>query len=184
MDHDRYQDWRRRLEAWLAEQPPAPAPPSAGDVKSALLAVLDQAHQVARGINATLAGVEVQDLNNYDFVAFRLDDLLRFEEFSLAEYSFVLGRGQRPGIRLLVQQGETAARVAVVLFEDVVQWRVDDQGRKISVELMSLDLSGPRPEAVLPESARDLFPAGADWRGQLTEAFGLPVLRYHQPEES
>ncbi|MBU0514242.1 MAG: hypothetical protein KJ621_05665 [Proteobacteria bacterium] len=41
-----------------------------------------------------------------------------------------------------------------------------------------------RIETILPESARDLFFAGADWRRRFTEAFGPPVLRHHDPQRS
>jgi hypothetical protein len=178
VDHGPYQDWRDRLDAWLSGQAPALTSP---EVKDRILAVLDQARLAVRGINATLDQVEVKDLNKYEFLASRLDDLLGFEEFSLAEYTYVLGGGKKPGIRLLVRQGDLGTRISILLFEDVVQWRVDHEGRKISAELMSLDLSGPELEAIWPESARDLFPAQADWRGRLTEALSLPVLWHHEP---
>jgi hypothetical protein len=178
MDHGPYQDWRDRLDTWLSGQAPASTSP---EIKARLLAVLDQARLAIQGINATLDKAQVTDLNKYDFVASRLDDLLGFEEFSLAEYTYVLGGGKKPGIRLLVRQGDTATRISILLFEDVVRWRVDHEGRKISAQLLSMDLSGPEIEAVPPESAWDLYRAGDDWRGRLTEALSLPVLWHHQP---
>ncbi len=174
MDPDEYRRWRDRLDQWLGRAHPEPAPKD--DLEARLTAILGLARRVVEGINATRDDSLVDDLNKYDFLISRLSDLLLFDEFSLAEYTYHLPDDRRPGIRLLARKGPAGTSVAVLWFEDVGRWRTDAGGRKIAAELVTLELLGGGIQFHAPAGAAELFARAGDWPAALTEALCLPLL--------
>ncbi len=173
MDDEAYQAWRERLDAWLAGHPAeAVAAPKAPARATPLLAILAQARAVAAGLDAVCQGLALHDRNKYGFVAERMGDLINFDTFSLAEYSYQLADGSVPGVRLWHRAAE--ALVEVILFEDVVRWQVDELGKKRSHPLLALEVSGPEPAARVPESAGRYVRPGP-WRRALADAMAAPV---------
>lgn len=139
-----FQLWQERLEAWRLAQPaPAPPPWPSESLPGQAAAILAEARLLAQGIPATLAGVARRDRNKYGFLLENLERFLGFQEFSLAEYTYALPGGGYPGLRLFLEEDQWTRRVAVLMFEDVHQWRVDDQGDKVSHQLLLLEL-GPQ----------------------------------------
>ncbi len=181
MQAARYQAWQERLEAWLAAQPAPPEPPWPPQTLPGQVAmVLAQARLLARGISATLEGAGLRDRNKYDFLGENLERFLGFQEFSLAEYTYELPGGGHPGLRLFLEERQWVRRVAVLMFEDVRLWRVDNQGGKVSHQLLLLELgpAGIVPR-VDPQSGGEYYQPGWDWARALRQALCLPVLLLH-----
>jgi hypothetical protein len=177
MDAGAYQQWQGRLEAWLASQPPLPEPPwPPGSLPGQVARLLAQARLLARGIPATLEGVGLEDRNKYDFLLENLERFLGFQEFSLAEYTYVWPGGGHPGLRLLLEEEQWRRRVAVLFFEDVRLWRVDEQGGKVSHQLLLLDLGPTGLEPRVDLEAREYYQPQWDWARALRQAMSLPVL--------
>jgi hypothetical protein len=175
MEPEEYRLWRGRLDQWLGQRPPEPVPGD-DDLESRLAAVLARARRVIEGINATREDVRVDDRNKYDFLLSRLAELLLFDEFSLAEYTYHLPGDRRPGIRLQARKGGAGTGVAVLWFEDVGRWRTDAEGRKIAAELVTLEMLGGLIQFRTPPGAAELFAPAKDWSTALTEALCLPLL--------
>ena len=114
------------------------------------------------------------DRNRYEGIISMLDRIARFEEFSLAEYTYEL-EGATPGIRLWLEGSDQDRRVSLILFPDVRQWRLDWQERRIRTLLLSLVLfsGGLRPEP--GPGLEGYFPDRADWRECLFRALYLPL---------
>ncbi|RJX34690.1 MAG: hypothetical protein C4525_06460 [Desulfarculus sp.] len=169
--------WLAQVRAWLAQHPPQAlaAPAGADELGRSLLAILAQARASAAAVSAVLAPQGVEDRNKYDFLAGRLAQITAFPGFSLAEYTYHLAGGARPGLRLWLQEHHWRRRVQALLFPEVGRWQADAAGRKISRELLTLELDQePRPRFT-PEMGR-WYDAAWDWRQCLTQAMCLPVL--------
>lgn len=176
MEERAYAEFRARLDAWLEGNPPQPiATPGRVERAAPLLAVLARARAAAAGIAALCPELTLRDGNKYDFVAERIGDLINFETFSLAEYSYSLKGGRTPGLRLWHRAAPSL--VEVVLFEDVLIWRVDERGQKKSRLVLTLDVSGPEPVARPAASAGDLVRPGP-WDQALIDAMAAPLRLY------
>ena len=151
------------LERWLAERAgPSEPGPEPWEQLAALLAEARSAFAFIR----ENSGVDLIDRNKYAAMLSIMDKILEFESFSLAEYTYDLGRSA-PGVRLWLE-GRAAERVVrLIMFPDVRQWRVDWDGRKISTLLLSLTLSPQGLSARPGPETAGLFPDGADWRAAL-----------------
>lgn len=165
-------DWAGDLmRRWSAGRGSPPGPgPEPGQRLEAILAAARSAFAFL-GQNT---GADLTDRNKYQAMFSIMDRILEFESFSLAEYTYDLGRSA-PGVRLWLEGGEGERVVRVILFPDVRQWRVDWEGRKISRLLLSLALA---PEGITPAPGpgeAGLFPDGADWPEALFLALGLPL---------
>lgn|GEM_PF-1676314 len=175
-----YRTWRSQVGRELAggaARPPLPAAP--GDpLVGQLSRLIQEARSVIQAVDRTLArafpGAGVRDRNRYGSILAMLDRIVGFQSFSLAEYVYRLPGG-RPGARLLLEEKDWVRRAAVVFFENVGQWRVDWEGRRISYELLAFDLSGPEPRPQITPQAAGNFQAGWSWEEHLQEAFCLPV---------
>jgi hypothetical protein len=116
----------------------------------------------------------VRDRNRYSSILAMLDRIAEFQSFSLAEYVYHLPGG-RPGARLLLEEKDWARRLTVIFFENIGQWQVDWQGRRISYELLAFDLEGPEPRPLVAPEAAEYFQDGWSWEEHLQEALCLPV---------
>ena len=150
----------------------------AAGVEGHLRHLLAVARLVAEGIVAT-GGAEVIDRNDYAFVVHKIPEILEFRGFSLAELTYRLQGGERPGARLWLEQGPTGPRVEIVVFEDVEQWRVSERGEKISATLLTLELDGPEIKAVAGLPPRHPASGGQQrWHELLVEALCAPLILF------
>ncbi|MCB2225688.1 MAG: hypothetical protein KQH53_03340 [Desulfarculaceae bacterium] len=146
------------VAARLAANPPAPltGAPGGDPLLGQLAAILAQARAVVAALEPLLPGGGVDDLNKYEHLAAMLERIAQFQSFSLAEYTFRLPGGRRPGVRLWLEEAQWQRRVKVLLFHDVGRWQADAEGRKLSRELLTLELG--------EDGAAPLIPAGlAAW---------------------
>ena len=159
----------------LADAPPTPLPGAEGlePLPRHLAAILAQARAVAAALNGLLAPGKVDDRNKYDYLLANLDRLATFQSFSLAEYTYHLADGQRPGVRLWLEEHDWQQVVRVLWFPAVGRWQADQQGRLLCRELLllSLEPSGPAP-LPLPELGR-CFHSAWGWAHSLTMALCL-----------
>ena len=134
-------------------------------------AIMSQARLVVDRINVAGPEVRIRDGNKYDYLLDNLDRIIQFQTFSLAEYTYLVG-SDRPGIRLWLTEDDFNRSVEVIYFEDVVQWRVDAQGRKYGYRLLELKLDRGGIKVASPEDRLNPLPAGIAW----PEALGLTLL--------
>ncbi len=181
MDEAAYQNWREELSNWLAQRQVQPiATTCAHPAAQPALEVMAQARQTVAGISATSADVKILDLNKYGNLASIMDDILAMDSFSLAEYTYNLPGDKHPGMRLWYDAPGGSPQITALLFEDVLQWRVDASGRKLSWQTLHLDLAEGQPAPALPEGGERFFAPGQGWRGALSDALCLPVRLFHQ----
>lgn len=180
MNAQSYERWQARLEAWLSRQPAPSEPPwPPTSLPGQVARLLNLARLLARGIPATLEGVRLDDRNKYEFILEGLGRFLGFQEFSLAEYTYQLPGQQHPGLRLLLEESQWRRRVAVLMFEDVRLWRVDQAGGKVS-HLLLLLAPGPQGlEPLVDPGCAEYFQPQWDWARALRQAMCLPVLLLH-----
>lgn len=177
MDADAYQEFRRRLDEQLSQrQSGAPWSVDLTDpLERRIVDVLGVAACTAQAVNECLVHGSVVDRNKYDFGLSMIERVLAFEQWVLAEYSYLLPGGARPGVRLLLEVGPVGRQIAVVLFEDTRRWRVDAAGHKIAYELLTLLLDQPEPVPHVAAESAEYFVTTWDWRQHLREALCLPV---------
>jgi hypothetical protein len=161
---------------------PDDSSPLAGtDPQGQLESILLAAASAFRFIRENTNQGRLIDRNRYGAIISMLDTITGFTTFSLAEYTYEL-EGSTPGVRLWLEGRAGQRRVALVFFPDVRQWRVDWRDRKISLELLSLDLS---PEGIAgrpgPEM-EEICPAGEDWPRSLFRGLFLPLTLEIPPE--
>ncbi|MFH1033320.1 MAG: hypothetical protein V1806_02340 [Pseudomonadota bacterium] len=177
MNPTQFAAWQERLEVWLADQPALPTPPWPGaSLPGQVALILAQARLLARAIAASLEGVGLTDRNKYDFILEELERFLGFQEFSLAEYTYELPGGRHPGLRLLLEEEQWTRRVAVLWFEDVRLWRVDERGGKVSHQLLLLELGPAGIQPRVDPVSHEYYQPSWGWARCLRQALCLPVL--------
>jgi len=124
-------------------------------------------------------GVAVVDHTKYEFMEERLAQLLTFDDFSLVEVSFPLPGGSRPGIRLWLDGPADRRRIRLIFFEDVVQWRIDYSGEKVSTTLLTLKL-GPEGISVAENTNHE----ATTWQPALTATFTRLAEQLRQAAKS
>lgn len=163
------------VAARLAASPPAPlaGAPTGEPLTEQLAAVLASARAVVAALNALLPGDGVEDRNKYEHLAAMLGRIAQFQSFALAEYTYHLPDGRRPGVRLWLEEESWRRRVKVLLFHDVGRWRADPEGRKLSRELLSLDLGDGGVAPVLAPGLAAWFSPAWGWAECLAMALCL-----------
>lgn len=165
------------VAARLAASPPAPlqGAPGGDPLVEQLAGVLAQARAVVAALGALLPGDGVDDLNKYDFLAGMLERVAQFQSFSLAEYTYHLPGGRRPGVRLWLEEAQWQRRVGVLLFHDVGRWQADPEGRKLSREILSLELGQGGIAPVAPAKLAAWFSPAWGWAECLAMSLCLAV---------
>ena len=135
--------------------------------------VLELAKRISKGLGLLNTGVVVQDRNKYEYMAQNLTTILGFENFSLAEYVYLQPDWHKPGLRLWLYRKGGGLGLTVILFPQIGEWQVDDQGGMLRTELVHLDLSGDEPRVL--ESILDGVDAETPWHEALTEAMCAPL---------
>lgn len=167
--------WRTELGRWLEEHGPTMTD-EASTIEEQIRNVLVLTRALVRGIVETHEHLQVIDHTKYDFIEERLDTLVSFEEFSLAEVSFQLGDKQRPGVRLWLDGPADRRRLRLIFFEDVVKWRVDRAGEKVSTTLVAFELSPNQIVVVDPDDTQ------LSWDDVLVEGFSALVEQLSDPD--
>jgi hypothetical protein len=181
-----YKSWRWRLTDWLDEaEDVSPVPSLVGDLAANLVRIIRHARLTAQGINETLGrGCSLRDRNPYERLWTVMDSVLEHQTYSLAEYTYVLPQNRHPGVRLFLEEQQDYHRVAVLFFEDVTMWRVDEAGRKVMYELLFLNLDQTRIFPEPPAEAQTYYKPEWTWRTCLTEAMCLPIRLMLIPSET
>jgi hypothetical protein len=132
---------KERLGPRFGDEPLEPT----GELNN-LVRVLGILRRVMPYLNRMQDQVQVADSVKYDYLAEKLQDLLKLGSFSLAEYVYHQPGGHNPGIRIWVYYQEFGLTLSLLLFPQVGDWQVNGNGEKISTELLRLDLSGVEPK--------------------------------------
>ena len=166
MDAAAYDSFRRAVDERLRGNVDGPAwgVQTADPVAAALVEILHEAARTVTAVGDALDRGTALDRNKYDFALSMIDRILSFDEWVLAEYTYELASGARPGIRLALEVGAVGRQVSVMLFEDTRRWRIDDDGRKVSYELLTLLLGPAAPAPHVAVESLCYFDSSWDWR--------------------
>jgi uncharacterized membrane protein len=176
----------QKIWGWVREELDSQTEPSrekAGDpVMGNLEKILETARISIKALNRLTERELVQDKNKYEFTKDQLEQIISFEEFSLAEYTFCLTDNRRPGVRILLGARGFTRTVQVIQFADVVQWHIDSQGNRLNESVLTLNVSSEIPEVI---QTLDMEGLTGGWRSRVVKSVirsGLPAKAFKQPE--
>jgi hypothetical protein len=186
MDATTYDIWAMRInEAIRAgkksgtgqEKTKAPA-----GLKEVLLGFAAEAAAIVGAIGRNIADVEILGADRSATMEGFLDQMLRFDDFSLMEYRYKIGSSkQQPGLRFKVETQGKDKRIAVHFFEDLVFWPVDEQGRRVFREPIHFDVTGGVIKAIPRPDFAPLYAACTTWQTALRETLALPFRHLYDP---
>jgi hypothetical protein len=137
---------------------------------------LGLAREATAALTEAAPSVEVVDKNKYDGVLSMMDRIMDLDGFSLAEYTYRLPDGRSPGLRLYLEKSGDGRRLSFIFFEDVVNWRVDAQGRQVGYQLLGVQLGPSGPAAEIADESRGYFPQPGDFLDCFLRAVLLPAF--------
>jgi hypothetical protein len=151
-------------------------------LKELLLDFAAEAGAIVGAIGRNVADVEILGADRSTTMEGFLDQMLKFDEFSLLEYRYKIGSSkQQPGLRFKVETQGAGKRIAVHFFEDLVFWPVDEQGRRIFREPIHFDLTGGVIKAIPHPELAALYAGCASWQIALRETLALPFRHLYDP---
>jgi hypothetical protein len=186
MDATTYDIWAMRINEAIrvgkkTESGQGTAKAPAG-FKALLLDFAAEAAAIVGAIGRNIADVEILGADRSTTMDGFLDQMLRFDDFSLLEYRYKIGSSKRqPGLRFKVETLETGKRIAVHFFEDLVFWQVDEQGRRIFREPIHFDVSGGVIRAIPHRDFTALYSGCTTWQIALRETLVLPFRHLYDP---
>lgn len=146
-----------------------------------LLEFVSEAGLIVSAIGRNITAVEIQDRNRYDFMGTYLDQMLRFDEFSLIEYRYITSAKEQPGIRFKVVTQEDKVRIVAVYFPDLVFWPVDETGERISMEICEFEVSGEAIGARPHDLLKREYIGCTSWQTALRETLAIPFRSLFEP---
>jgi hypothetical protein len=186
MDATTYDIWAMRInEAIRAgkesrngqETTKAPA-----GLKEVLLDFAAEAAAIVGAIGRNIADVEILGADRSTTMDGFLDQMLKFDDFSLIEYRYKIASSKRqPGLRFKVETQGAGKRIAVHFFEDLVFWPVDEQGRRIFREPIHFDLTGGVIKAIPHPELAALYAGCTTWQMALRETLAFPFRHLYDP---
>jgi hypothetical protein len=151
-------------------------------LKSVLMDFATEAAAIVGAIARNIADVEILGADRSTTMGGFLDQMLRFEDFSLLEYRYKIGSSKRqPGLRFKVETQGAGKRIAVHLFGDLVFWPVDAQGRRLFQEPIHFDVAGGTIRAVPHPDFAALYAGCTTWQVALRETLALPFRHLYDP---
>jgi hypothetical protein len=150
-------------------------------VRERLIEFVSEAGLIVSAIGRNIKAVEIQDRNRYDFMGAYLDQMLRFDEFSLIEYRYITPAKEQPGIRFKAVKQDDKIRIVAVYFPDLVFWPVDEAGERISMEICEFEVSSgeicARPHDLLKRE----YIGCTSWQKVLRETLAMPFRSLFEP---
>ncbi len=151
-------------------------------MKEVLLRFAAEAGAIVGAIGRNVADVEILGADRSTTMEGFLDQMLKFDDFSLLEYRYKIASSkQQPGLRFKVETQGKDKRIAVHLFEDLVFWPVDEQGRRIFREPIHFDLTGGGIKAILHPDFAARYAGCTTWQIALRETLALPFRHLYDP---
>jgi hypothetical protein len=151
-------------------------------LKEVLLAFASEAAAIVGAIGRNIADVEILGADRSTTMEGFLDQMLKFDDFSLLEYRYKIGSSkQQPGLRFKVETERAGKRIAAHLFEDLVFWPVDEQGRRIFQEPIHFDVIGGTIKAIPHQDFASIYSGCTTWQIALRETLALPFRHLYDP---
>jgi hypothetical protein len=178
MGDNGYDIWAMRInEAIRAKVHGGESTPQPQPLRELLLEFGEEASAIAGAIGRNIEGVEIMGADRQGLLEGFLEDMMRFEDFSYLEYRYKLESEKQPGIRFRVKMEKEGARIAVHYFEDLVFWKVDEEGHRIYHEPIQFEVKGGTIAAIPHPDAAYIYSGCSSWRMALRETLTLP-FRY------
>ena len=179
MDAETYDIWAMRInEAIRAKKEgreDRKTTPEPAGLKKLLLDFATEAGAIVGAIGRNIEDVEVLGADRSTTMEGFLEQMLRFDDFSLLEYRYKIRSSKRqPGLRFKVETEGPGKKIAVHFFEDLIFWPVDEQGRRIFREPIHFDVDGGGIKAIPRPDLAALYAGCATWRVALRETLALP----------
>jgi hypothetical protein len=186
MDGTTYDIWAMRIneairagKKWGSVQETTLEP---AGLKEVLLDFAAEAGAIVGAIGRNIPDVEILGADRSTTMEGFLDQMLKFDDFSLLEYRYKIGSSKpQPGLRFKVETRGTDKRIVVHFFEDLVFWPVDEQGRRIFREPIHFDLTGRVIKAIPDPDLAALYAGCTTWQMALRETLALPFRHLYDP---
>jgi|GEM_PF-1426319 len=144
-------------------------------LKELLLEFAGEAAAIVGAIGRNIDDVEILGGDRHTTMEGFLDEMLKFQEFSLLEYRYKISSAKKePGLRFKVETREPDSQILVQHFEDLVFWPVDELGRRIFAEPVRFDLAGGAIRARPNPDLSRIYGGCTSWQGALRETLALP----------
>ncbi len=180
-----YEQWAGRINELITKRLPRPdlSPTFEENPLKRLLADFAlEAGAVAAAISRNIEPVKIEDRNRYERIEQMLDMMLRFDDFSLAEYRYVIPGKRRPGIRFKVSTRDGERLITAVYFHDLVFWQVDQAGNREFMEVSEFIPNGGAVRAVPHPSLAYAYAGCTTWQTVLRETMALPFRHLYDPK--
>jgi hypothetical protein len=186
MDATTYDIWAMRIdEAIRAEKKPGAGQERSlapSGLKEVLLDFAAEAAAIVGAIGRNISDVEILGADRSATMDGFLDQMLKFNDFSLLEYRYKIASSKpQPGLRFKVETLGKDKRIAVHFFEDLVFWPVDGQGRRVFREPIHFDVRGGVIKAIPRPDFAPLYAACPTWQMALRETLALPFRHLYDP---
>lgn len=179
-----YDVWALRIREAIDSRRGKPAAaPDPSPTRQLLLDLALEAAAIAGAIGRNIEEVQILGADRSDAMEGFLDEMLRFQEFSLMEYRYKIPGKREPGIRFKVEAAGGGTRVAVHYFKDLVFWDVDEEGQRILFEPIQFDLSEGRIRPLPHPDLSPIYEGCATWQAALRETLTLPFRFLFDPQE-
>ena len=146
-------------------------------LRELLLEFGNEASAIAGAIGRNIESVDILGADRHGMLEGFLDEMMKFDDFSYLEYRYKLPSETQPGIRFRVAQSNATARIAVHYFEDLVFWKVDEEGRRVYHEPVQFEVAKNILTAIPHPDAAEIYSGCSSWQMALRETLTLP-FRY------
>lgn len=151
-------------------------------LKKVLLDFAAEAAAIVGAIGRNVSDVEILGADRSTTMEGFLDQMLKFDDFSLLEYRYKIASSKpQPGLRFKVETLGKDKRIAAHFFEDLVFWPVDGQGRRVFREPIHFDVRGGVIKAIPRPDFAPLYAACPTWQMALRETLALPFRHLYDP---
>lgn len=151
-------------------------------VKEILLAFALEAEAVVAAVNRHVEDVDIQGGGRLDSLGGFLDEMMKFDEFSMLEYRYMLPEKRQPGLRFKPERKGESWEISVISFKDLVFWEVDERGRRVSKEPIRFDLSAGSIRAVPNFDHLRSYEGCGTWQEALRETLAMPFREIYDAQ--
>lgn len=188
MRRTEYDIWALRInEAIQAKRNPEAVDKQVGEAASLrkmLLEFCQEAAAIVGAIGRNIEDVKIIGSDRPRTMEGYLDEMLKFDKFSLLEYRYKIPSKREPGLRFQFDMADDLKRIAVHFFEDLVFWPVDEANRRVFEEPIQFDLTEGKIR-ILPHPDLAPFYAGCStWQAALRETLALPFKHLYDPADT
>lgn len=147
--------------------------------KEMLLAFASEAEAIVAAVNRHVEIVQVQGGGRLDSLGGFLDEMMKFDEFSMLEYRYRVPGNRQPGLRFKVRKKGEGWEISVISFEDLVFWEVDEEGQRVFTEPIRFEFSEGSIRAVPNFDQIRSYEGCGTWQEALRETLAMPFKEHY-----